>query len=493
MVFSSTVFLFLFLPIVLLLYFNPIWKSRRFKNNVLLITSLVFYGWGEPVFIFMMMLSILINWWLAIQVDKAAQSKKRSFVTIAVIWNLGLLFAFKYLTFVLENVAFLMNRDDMVLKITLPIGISFFTFQILSYVLDVYYGNAKVQKKIRDVALYISMFPQLIAGPIVRYSVVAEEINHREETKENFVAGFSRFIVGLAKKVLIANYLAIMVDNIFLLDERSIATAWLGVIGYALQIYFDFSGYSDMAIGLGLIFGFHFNENFEYPYISKSVPEFWRRWHISVSEWFRDYLFYPVMRSNWCQNLAKFSKKKFSKNTAKLIPTVVATMIVWVATGVWHGANWTYVFWGVYYGVLIALSSIVKKPMKKINQRLHIDECKWFDVIRLVRTLFLVCIGYVVFRSDSMGYAWAYLGSMFGIGASSVVDEVFMNYMGSAKWMLLIAIVCSTPVVPWIKKYTKKHPVLQEITKLLGLVVLFAVSILSCIKSTYNPFIYFNF
>ena len=386
-----------------------------------------------------------------------------------------------------------MKRDDMILKITLPIGISFFTFQILSYVLDVYYGNAKVQKRIADVALYISMFPQLIAGPIVRYSVVAEEINHREETKENFVAGFSRFIVGLAKKVLIANYLAIMVDNIFLLDERSLATAWLGVIGYALQIYFDFSGYSDMAIGLGFIFGFHFNENFDYPYISKSVPEFWRRWHISVSEWFRDYLFYPVMRSNWCQKLAKFSKKKFSKNTAKLIPTVVATMIVWISTGVWHGANWTYVFWGVYYGVLIALSSIVKKPMKKINQRLHIDECKWFDVVRLVRTLFLVCIGYVVFRSDSMGYAWDYLGSMFGIGASGVVDEVFMNYMGSAKWMLLIAVVCSTPIVPWIRKHATRYAALQELIKLLCLVALFMVSILACIKSTYNPFIYFNF
>lgn len=494
MVFSSTVFLFLFLPIVLLLYFNPLCKSRKYRNYVLLIFSLLFYAWGEPVFVFVMLSSIVINWWLAIRIDKATVEKQRKhLVTIAVIWNLGLLFVFKYLTFVLENIGLLFHTDSIVIQMTLPIGISFFTFQILSYVLDVYYGNAKMQKKVTDVALYIAMFPQLIAGPIVRYSVVAEEINDREESHDNFVSGFERFIIGLAKKVLIANYLAIMVDNIFLLDTRSVATAWLGTIGYALQIYFDFSGYSDMAIGLGLVFGFHFNENFKYPYISKSIPEFWRRWHISVSEWFRDYLFYPVMRSNWCLKLAQHSKKKFSKNVAKLIPTVVATFIVWTATGVWHGANWTYIFWGLYYGILIVLSIIVKKPMKKLNQKLHIEDKGWFDVVRLIRTLFLVCIGYVLFRSDSMGYAWQYLKSMFGIDAVGIVDGVFTDYMASAKGIMLIALLSSTPIIPWMKEHVKLPQAVWQGITLVCMVGLFVISILACIKSTYNPFIYFNF
>jgi D-alanyl-lipoteichoic acid acyltransferase DltB (MBOAT superfamily) len=494
MVFSSTVFLFLFLPIAWILYFNPLCRKRRYRNNVLLLVSLAFYAWGEPVFVFVMLLSIVINWFLAIRIDKVSDSMaKKHYVLVAVLWNLGLLFVFKYLGFVLKNIGLLIGNDSISVNIALPIGISFFTFQILSYVLDVYYGNATVQKNVLDVALYVSMFPQLIAGPIVRYSVVADEINNRQESLDNFVAGFERFIIGLAKKVLLANYLAIMVDNIFLMDTRSVATAWLGAVGYALQIYFDFSGYSDMAIGLGLIFGFHFNENFNYPYISKSIPEFWRRWHISVSEWFRDYLFYPIMRSNWCQNLASFSKKKFSKNVAKLIPTVVATLIVWISTGVWHGANWTYIFWGLYYGILIALSSIVKKPMKKLNGKLHIKDDGWFDIVRLIRTLFLVCIGYVFFRSDSMTYAWEYLKSMFGVGAIGVSDDVFSDNFSSARWILLVSVIFSMPITQWIKNRVKLPLALWDMIKLICMMVLFVLSVLACIKSTYNPFIYFNF
>lgn len=493
MVFSSTVFLFLFLPIVLILYFNPICRSRQYRNLVLLLTSLLFYAWGEPTFVFVMMISIFVNWLIAIWIDRAEKNKKKKIVTMAVVLNLSLLFVFKYLAFVLKNIGFLLNFGDSSVNIALPIGISFFTFQILSYVLDVYYGNANVQKNVLDVALYISMFPQLIAGPIVRYSVVAEEIHTRKECAENFTNGFIRFVYGLAKKVLIANYLAIMVDNIFLLEEKSVATAWLGILSYALQIYFDFCGYSDMAIGLGLVFGFHFNENFQYPYISKSIPEFWRRWHISVSEWFRDYLFYPVMRSSWCDRLSKFSKKNFSKATAKNIPTILATLIVWGATGIWHGADWTYLLWGLYYGFLIGMSVIVRKPMKKWNQKLHIKDNGWFDGIRLIRTLFLVCIGYVLFRSDNIEKAWQYFKALFGAGTAGIVDNVFWDCIASAKLLLVVAIVCSMPIVPWVREHINIPEIVQELIKMVCLVALFTLSVLACIKSTYNPFIYFNF
>ena len=494
MVFSSTVFLFLFLPITLLLYFNPLCKKREYRNIVLLIMSLGFYGWGEPVFIFLMLLSIIVNWFLALQVDKNSEVKmQKRIVRFAVFYNLGILFIFKYLTFVLQNIGLLIHDQSIVVNISLPIGISFFTFQILSYVLDVYYGNAKVQKNVLNVALYIAMFPQLVAGPIVRYSVVAEEIQSRKENAQDFTDGFTRFVFGLGKKVLIANYLAMMVDNIFLMENRSVATLWLGCIGYALQIYFDFSGYSDMAIGLGRVFGFTFNENFNYPYISKSIPEFWRRWHISVSEWFRDYLFYPIIRSDWCIRLSNWSKKKFSKDIAKLIPTLVATMIVWTATGIWHGANWTYILWGVYYGVLISLSHIVKKPMKKWNKEHMFTNSKCFDFFRVIRTMFLVCIGYVLFRADSVSYAWDYLKGMFGIGVTYGIDDVFIEYMKNAKYVLIVALIFSVPIVPWLKENKKVPELIKSVCLNIAIVVIFALSILVSIKSTYNPFIYFNF
>lgn len=494
MVFSSTVFLFLFLPITLLLYFNPLCKKREYRNIVLLIMSLGFYGWGEPVFIFLMLLSIVVNWFLALRVDKNSEVKvQKRIVKVAVFYNLGILFIFKYLTFVLQNIGLLIHNQEIVVNIALPIGISFFTFQILSYVLDVYYGNAKVQKNVSNVALYIAMFPQLVAGPIVRYSVVAEEIQSRKENAQDFTDGFTRFVFGLGKKVMIANYLAMMVDNIFLMENRSVATLWLGCIGYALQIYFDFSGYSDMAIGLGKVFGFTFNENFNYPYISKSIPEFWRRWHISVSEWFRDYLFYPIIRSDWCIRLSNWSKKKFPKDVAKLVPTLVATMIVWTATGIWHGANWTYILWGVYYGVLISLSHIVKKPMKKWNKEHAFTNSKWFELFRIIRTMFLVCIGYVLFRADSVSHAWSYLKGMFGIGVTQGIDDVFMEYMSNAKYVLAAAFIFSLPVIPWIKENKKIPTLIKGAGVNIALVVVFILSILISIKSTYNPFIYFNF
>jgi D-alanyl-lipoteichoic acid acyltransferase DltB (MBOAT superfamily) len=477
MVFSSTVFLFLFLPAAWMLYFNPLCKSRRSRNSILLVMSLLFYAWGEPVFVFVMMLSILVNWFLAIRIDDLSEDKKKKrYVLVAVIWNLGLLFVFKYLTFVIKNIGLLIGGGGISVDIALPIGISFFTFQILSYVLDVYYGNATVQKNVLDVALYVSMFPQLIAGPIVRYSVVADEIKNRRESLDNFVAGFERFIIGLAKKALLANYIAIMVDNIFLMDTRSVATAWLGAVGYTLQIYFDFSGYSDMAIGLGRTFGFHFNENFNYPYISKTVAEFWRRWHISLSSWLRDYVYIPLGGNR--------------KGTAKKCRNLLITFTL---SGVWHGANWTFIFWGFYYGVLLSIGTLVKNPIERINGRLHIEKGGWFDIVRLIRTFAIVCIGYVFFRSDNMHYAWQYLKGMFGVGAVGIADDVFAQYVSNAKFVLICGLVGSTPVIKWIHGRIRLPEYVYGIIETVCMAVLAVVSVFVCIKSTYNPFIYFNF
>lgn len=294
MVFSSTVFLFLFLPITLIIYYNPFIKSRKFKNYFLLLASLLFYGYGEPLFIFLMLFSILINYLLGLKV--AGKNHRKLYVSLAYAFNLFILFVFKYLTFSIETINALL-KTNIVLKISLPIGISFFTFQILSYVIDVYRKPEKVQKNILNVALYISLFPQLIAGPIVRYETIADELTNRKENLKDFTNGVYRFVFGLGKKVLIANYVGLIADNVFYnisFGSISVVTAWIGAISYTLQIYFDFSGYSDMAIGLGRMFGFHFEENFNYPYIANSIKDFWRRWHISLSNWFRDYVYIPL-------------------------------------------------------------------------------------------------------------------------------------------------------------------------------------------------------
>ncbi|HAX83754.1 MAG TPA: membrane-bound O-acyltransferase family protein, partial [Ruminococcaceae bacterium] len=291
MVFSSAPFLFLFLPIVLIAYYNPIIKSLAFKNAVLIVSSIFFYAWGEPIYVLLMLGSIIINWALGLVVDKNRDNKKsRAALVLSVIVNIGMLFVFKYLTFTLENINALLHTDFNTLNITLPIGISFFTFQAMSYVIDVYRGNGEVQKNPCYVALYISFFPQLIAGPIVRYQTIADQIKNRNENFDDFTNGVYRFMIGFIKKVLIANNVAVVADGIFDGEVDSVACAWIGAIAYTLQILFDFSGYSEMAIGLGKMFGFNFLENFDYPYISKSVSEFWRRWHISLGTWFRDYV-----------------------------------------------------------------------------------------------------------------------------------------------------------------------------------------------------------
>ncbi|GHU16509.1 alginate O-acetylation protein [Spirochaetia bacterium] len=474
MVFSSTLFLFLFLPVVLIGYYNPVWKGRKFKNCFLLLASLGFYAWGEPVFVFVMILSIVVNWLLGILIDAAGETKKRKqWMAIAVVYDIALLFIYKYVSFVVKNIGLLFKDDSFSVNIALPIGISFFTFQIMSYIFDVYHKNAPVQKSLINTALYISLFPQLIAGPIVRYETVAREIDSRIETPEDFTEGVARFVIGLGKKMLIANYAGFIADRIFTLNSisggnLSAASAWLGAIAYTLQIFFDFSAYSDMAIGLGRMFGFHFLENFNYPYIAKSIGEFWRRWHISLSTWFRDYVYIPLGGN-------RVSKKRLVGNL----------FIVWLLTGIWHGANWTFVAWGLFYFVLLAIERFTG-----FEKKLGIFAK---GVPAHVYTLFFVIIGWVLFRAESMTLAGRYLSAMFGFGANGLVDETFWLYWTNGKWILLAGIVLSTPIAPLCRERLNLKPRAYQLISSFGLVVIFSLSLLVCIKSTYNPFIYFNF
>lgn len=464
MVFSSTVFLFLFLPLILIIYYNPIVKNRKFRNIFLLLVSLGFYAWGEPVFVFVMMLSIIINWFLALKIDK--NEKKKRYVILAILYNVGLLFVFKYLSFFANNMGLLFKVDKITLNIALPIGISFFTFQMLSYVLDVYFNKAKVQKNLLYVGLYVSLFPQLIAGPIVRYETIANEIETRQENTKDFCDGIYRFVYGLGKKVLISNYVGLVVDNIFVsmnITPISTATAWLGAIAYTLQIYFDFSGYSDMAIGLGKMFGFHFNENFNYPYMAKSITDFWRRWHISLSTWFRDYVYIPLGGN-------RVSNKRHIFNL----------FIVWLLTGMWHGANWTFIVWGLFYFILLIME-------KKTN---IVQKMGFFSYIY---TMFFVIIGWVIFRSDNFSVLKQYLGYMFGIGSNGIVDSMAIDYIKFSGIALVVGIIASFPIGKFIKEKIKINNNIKDILEMIFVVIIFILSILVCIRSTYNPFIYFNF
>ena len=463
MLFSSTEFLFLFLPVVMILYYIPFVKNRTYRNVVLLLASLFFYAWGEPVFVALMVASIFVNWLIGLQMDQS--EKKKSWLVLSVIWNLALMFVFKYLTFVLSNVELLLHRDIADLTIPLPLGISFFTFQILSYIFDLYYGKTKVQKKWYKFALYVSMFPQLVAGPIVRYDQIAYEIDHRQENLEDFSQGMTRFVYGLGKKVLLSNYMGVLADNMFYLSGEgslSVGAAWIGAIGYTLQIYYDFSGYSDMAIGLGRMMGFHFLENFNYPYVSRSITEFWRRWHMSLSSWFKDYVYIPLGGSR--------------EGAAK---TYRNTFFVWLLTGIWHGANWTFIVWGLGYFVLLCI------------ERLG-GWTKGIRYIGHIYTMAAVILLWVVFRADSLTLAVRYIGQMFGAGGA-LWDEAAASAFSGSILVLFAAAVLSTPV--WKQLADRLH--LSELTRknvaAAAAVPLFLLCIAKCMSSSYNPFIYFNF
>lgn len=468
MLFSSIVFLFTFLPAVVILYYLlPV----RFRNVILLLASLVFYAWGEPVYLFLMLLSILFNYFSGLDIARNLQDKraaKRSLVFNLII-NLAVLGFFKYEGFVLDTLNGILPVHISYHALPLPIGISFYTFQILSYIIDVYRGNVKVQTNLPNFALYVTMFPQLIAGPIVQYADVDEQLASREVSRTKFGEGSMYFIRGLAKKVLLANTSGMIFTEVSGLAKGNIAvmTAWLGAFAYMFQIYFDFSGYSDMAIGLGKMFGFEFNMNFNYPYVSKSITEFWRRWHISLSSWFRDYVYIPLGGN-------RVSKIKHIRNL----------LIVWFLTGLWHGAAWNFVAWGLYYGVILIIEKYLLSP---VLDRLP-------DVVRHIYSIVLVVIGWVLFFSSSFGQVADYIRVMFGAGAHGFADRESMYLLTSNLILWLILIFGSTPLVHFRYEHmlrTKKWN--TTIINSVVYVALFIVCIAYLVTETYNPFLYFRF
>ena len=468
MLFSSIVFLFTFLPAVMILYYLlPV----RFRNVILLLASLVFYAWGEPVYLFLMLLSILFNYFSGLDIARNLQDKraaKRSLVFNLII-NLAVLGFFKYEGFVLDTLNGILPVHISYHALPLPIGISFYTFQILSYIIDVYRGNVKVQTNLSNFALYVTMFPQLIAGPIVQYADVDEQLASREVSWTKFGEGSMYFIRGLAKKVLLANTSGMIFTEVSGLAKGNIAvvTAWLGAFAYMFQIYFDFSGYSDMAIGLGKMFGFEFNMNFNYPYVSKSITEFWRRWHISLSSWFRDYVYIPLGGN-------RVSKIKHIRNL----------LIVWFLTGLWHGAAWNFVAWGLYYGVILIIEKYFLSP---VLDRLP-------DVVRHIYSIVLVVIGWVLFFSSSFGQAADYISVMFGAGAHGFADRESMYLLTSNLILWLILIFGSTPLVHFRYEHMLRSK--KWNTTIINSVVyaaLFIVCIAYLVTETYNPFLYFRF
>ena len=472
MLFSSTTFLYFFLPVVLFFYFVVLKKSRLLQNIFLLFASLFFYAWGEPKFVLVMIASIIVNWFFGLIVSKKRSRKTLSKLLIVadVVFNLSILFVFKYLTFSGNVLSSLFNLNLKIPNIALPIGISFFTFQAMSYVIDVYREKGEVQTNILYVGLYISFFPQLIAGPIVRYETIADQIKNRKETVNDFFDGFARFIVGLAKKVLLANSFAILADQAFdglkNGDSLSVTFSWLGAIAYTLQIFFDFSGYSDMAIGLGRMFGFHFLENFDYPYISLSITEFWRRWHISLGTWFRDYVYIPLGGS-------RCSKAR----------TVFNLFVVWLLTGIWHGANFTFILWGLMYFVLLVFEKLTG---------LHKKSGKILNVFKWLYTILFVVLGWVLFRAESLNDAANYFSSMFGLNGNVFTDGMFSGWFIQNLILLIIGAVLCTPIFKYLNEKTKNSNVVGYV-KAVALVGIFVLSVASLVSSSYNPFIYFNF
>lgn len=467
MVFSSLLFLFRFLPIVLLGYFI---LPKRFRNLFLLLFSLVFYAWGEPTFVILMIASIVINYFGGIFVDiyhrRGSQKGAKISLIICSVIDIGLLGVFKYTGFAFENINALFGTR-LVSEIVLPIGISFYTFQMMSYVIDVYRGDTDVQKNIISFGCYVSLFPQLIAGPIVQYKTVAEQLDHREETVDGFASGVKRFTVGLAKKILIANNVGALWDTVSAMELSTLPalTAWLGIIAFTFQIYFDFSGYSDMAIGLGRMLGFEFLENFNYPYISRSITEFWRRWHISLGTWFRDYVYIPLGGN----------RKGFVKQLRNLL-------VVWFLTGIWHGASWNFVAWGLYFGVILIIEKLfLLKFLEKLPK-----------FISHAYAALLFVYGWVIFALEDMGDIVAYTKAMFGgtIAADSRSVYLLLNY----GIIFLIALAASTPIGRIaFEKLEKKMPKTGYAVSLVLVVIGFMLSLAYIVASTYNPFLYFRF
>ena len=465
MVFSSIVFMFIYLPVVLAIYYcMPV----RYRNVWLFAVNLVFYGWGEPVYIILMLFSICLNYVSGRVIGYSRVENPRRAKTVLIIntaVNLLLLVFFKYFDLLTQTANSIFGTNIPALGLTLPIGISFYTFQTMSYPIDVYRGDSDVQENFISFGTFVALFPQLIAGPIVRYKDVASQLNYRANSAQQFASGIDRFMQGLAKKVLIANNLGLLWDvySVTGSGELTVVGAWLGAVAFSLQLYFDFSGYSDMAIGLGRMLGFEFLENFNYPYISKSVTEFWRRWHISLGTWFRDYLYIPL-----------------GGNRRGLPRQLLNILVVWALTGLWHGANWTFLLWGLYYAIFLLLEKVFL--LKKLDT---------LPILGHFYTVIVAICGWVIFQLDSVKEVAVFYKAMFGFGEAGFISDMDVFYGKSYLLMLVIAIVASTPL---LRNFYKRIP--AKIQSVMTPIMIFAVLIVSTaylVDATYNPFLYFRF
>ena len=472
MIFSSLLFLFRFLPLVLLLYYA---FPKKLRNLILFLVSLVFYAWGEPVYVILMIVSILISWTGGLAVDRFLRVGNERGAKIAlgvsVAAGLSLLGFFKYADFVLRTINQAAGSDIPLLRLALPIGISFYTFQTISYIIDVYRGNARVQTNIISYGAYVTMFPQLIAGPIVQYKTIDRQLRKRQESSEEFAEGVMRFMTGLGKKVLLANNAGVLWDSIRVMDTGSlpVLTAWIGIAAFTFQIYFDFSGYSDMAIGLGHMFGFRFLENFDHPYLAKSATEFWRRWHISLGTWFREYVYIPL-----------------GGNRVGSLGLIRNTMIVWLLTGIWHGADWNFMLWGVYYGILLLLEKLV---FGNVLEKLP-------SLLRHVYCMFVVMIGWYLFSYNEISGGTGYLAALFGGGGC------FMNrgsvYQLYSNAVLLVILILGSTTIPlksasWILRKVRNSNTATVVLRGAFTVAVFLLSVAYLVGDSYNPFLYFRF
>ena len=471
MVFSSLTFLLYFLPIVLILYF--VRRDIRWRNGVLLVASLFFYAWGEPIWIVAMVASTAVNYYCARRMVRVkGKRERRRWMILGVGVSGLLLFIFKYASFFINSVLGLVSPSLKVPVLELPIGISFYTFQVITYTVDVYRKKERPQRHFTRLLLYVSCFPQLIAGPIVQYGDIADQIGQRESTPEGFSAGMQRFVIGLGKKVIFANICGSALSSMPLAGggaQLSVLGAWYAAFLYTLQIYFDFSGYSDMAIGLGRILGFTYKENFNYPYASTSVREFWRRWHISLGSFFRDYIYIPL-----------------GGNRRGLKRTVFNTLVVWTLTGLWHGANWTFLLWGFYYGALLTIDLLGGKKIIAVLPK----------AINWILTMALVIISWVIFYYGSLTQAFEHIGAMFGIGSCGLIDAASLMIIKTYSIFPLIAFIASLPVAQWAQRMLQRIGLRDrgmERARVAWLSTCLVLSVLFLVGQTYNPFIYFQF
>ena len=466
MVFSSITFLYIFLPIMLLTYFIV---PKKLKNAVMILASLVFFAWGEIRYIFIMLLLAVMDFWCGKKMTKYYENKKKRklYLYINIVVNLFILFFFKYADFFISSINSAIGISIPLLNIPLPIGVSFNTFQSISYVIDVYRGDVKCEKSFYNYLTYTTLFPQIIAGPIVRYETVDEELEDKKISLENFSNGMKRFIIGLGKKVLIANNVGALWNVIETgnYSELSILFSWIGIISFALQIYFDFSGYSDMAIGLAQIFGMKFDENFNYPYISKSITEFWRRWHITLSNWFKDYIYIPL-----------------GGNRKGLLKQIRNILVVWLLTGAWHGASWNFVLWGLYFGIILIIEKIF---LLKILEKLP-------KIIRHLYSIILILISWTIFAFEDLSKIGNYIKAMFT--NKIIYNQESLYYAKNYIFIIIVGIICSIPVWKNLKeKIDKKNSILLETITSLGYVMIFVLCTVSLVTDSFNPFLYFRF